>query len=82
VDGAFDSYDQRNDDIYYMVTIRDERHEVTRFMVQVFPYWAGEDWTGPGFVECLHREIHKVAVTGTTNTGYTGAVAAWPETRS
>ena len=76
---TFDSYDQRNDDVYYVVTIRAEGPEVSRFMVQVWPYWAGEDWTGPGFVERLQREIHAVASTGETNTGYTGTMAPWPQ---
>jgi hypothetical protein len=71
---TFDSYDQRNDDVYYVVTLREDGREVARFMVQVALYWAGDDWTGPGFVRRLHDELHKVAVTGKTNTSYTGPV--------
>jgi hypothetical protein len=71
---TFDSYDQRNDDVYYLVTLREDGREVARFMVQVGLYWAGDDWTGPGFAGRLHDELHKVAVTGKTNTSYTGTV--------
>jgi hypothetical protein len=71
---TFTSYDQRNDDVYYVVTIHKGAREVARFMVQVGLYWAGDDWTGPGFGERLQQEIHKVAVTSKTNTSYTGTM--------
>lgn len=48
--------------------------EAARFMVQVFPYWAGDDWSGPEFVERLRQELHKLAGAGRTNTSYTGAM--------
>jgi hypothetical protein len=67
---TFDSYDQRNEDCYYVVTLSTGE----RFMVQVALYWAGDDWSGPGFAERLKQEIHKVAATGKTNTSYTGAM--------
>jgi endonuclease YncB( thermonuclease family) len=75
---TFDSYDQRNDDVYYVVTIREGGTDVARFMVQVGLYWAGNDWTGPGFIKRLHQELHKVAVTGKTNTSYTGTMVPIP----
>jgi hypothetical protein len=71
---TFDSYDQRNDDVYYVVTVHEAGREAARFMVQVGLYWAGDDWTVPGFVERLTQELHKVAATGKTNTSYTGAM--------
>jgi hypothetical protein len=67
----FDSYDQRNDDVYYAVTLRDDGHEA-QFFVQVGMSWAGDDWTGPDFVERLQQEIQRVAATGKANTSYTG----------
>ena len=70
----FESYDQRNDDVYYVVTLREDGREVARLFVQVGLHWAGDDWTGPGFVDRLHKEIHKVAATGRTNTSYSGAM--------
>jgi hypothetical protein len=72
---VFESYDQRNDDVYYVVTVHQTGHESVSFMVQVGLSWAGDDWTGPGFVERLGKEIHQVAATGKTNTSYTGPMA-------
>lgn len=72
---SFDSYDQRNDDVYYVVTLHEAGREVGRFMVQVGLHWAGDDWTGPDFVERLRKEIHRAAATGKTNTSYTGSLA-------
>ena len=69
---AFDSYDQRNDDLYYVISIHEAGREVTRFMVQLFPSWAGEDWAEPAFTEGLRAELQKHAAAGKTNTTYTG----------
>jgi len=71
---AFESYDQRNDDVYYVVTLHEAGREDVRFIVQVFPYWAGDDWSGPEFAERMRQELHKLAGAGKTNTQYTGAV--------
>jgi hypothetical protein len=65
---SFDSFDQRNDDAYYVVTLSEDGREAARFMAQIGLSWAGDDWTGPDFVERVQRELHKVAVTGKTNT--------------
>jgi hypothetical protein len=69
---TFDSYDQRNDDAYYIVAAHLDAREVARFVVRVSLHWAGDDWTGPAFAERLRQETHPVAVTGATNTTYTG----------
>ncbi|MEZ4361745.1 MAG: hypothetical protein R3B48_16270 [Kofleriaceae bacterium] len=66
---TYDSYDQRNDDVYYRITIGE-----TSFMAQVGLYWAGEDWTTPEFRARLQDELHRVAARGVTNTTYTGAM--------
>jgi hypothetical protein len=71
---TFDSYDQRNDDVYYVVAIHEAEREVARFMVQVFLSWAGDDWTGPEFTEQLREELHRLAGHGKTNTAYAGAM--------
>jgi hypothetical protein len=71
---VFDSYDQRNDDVYYLVTLREAGHEVGRFFVQVSVSWAGDDWTGPAFLDRLRNEIDRVARTGKTNTSYRGSM--------
>jgi hypothetical protein len=73
-----DSYDQRNDEAYYLVTLQETGREAGRFMVQVGLYWAGDDWTGPGFLPRLRDEIHRVAATRKTNTSYTGAMLPGP----
>jgi len=75
---AFDSYDQRNDDAYYVVTLHDAGREVARFMVQVGVSWAGDDFTGAGFLPRLRDELQRVAATGKANTGYTGAMLPGP----
>jgi hypothetical protein len=68
----YDSYDQRKDDCYYMVTILEDGREVGRFMVQIPLTWAGDDWRGPGFVGRLRDELHEAAIAGHTNTTYRG----------
>lgn len=68
----FDSYDQRNDDIYYEVTIHQGASQVARFYVKVFPAWAGDDWNRPDFADKLRQDIHKIAATGKSNTDYLG----------
>jgi hypothetical protein len=60
---TFDSFDQRNDEAY-VVTVREAGREDARFMAQIGLYWAGDDWTGPGFVPRLRDELRRVAATG------------------
>ena len=67
------SYDQRNEDLYYFVTLREGDHEVAQFMVQVSLYWTGDDWTVPSFLPHLKKDIGDAAAAGKTNTSYTGA---------
>jgi hypothetical protein len=68
----FDSYDQRNEDCYYMVTVSDAGRENGHFMVQVGTEFAGDDWTGPAFIDELRSRIASVAADGKTNTDYRG----------
>ncbi|GAA0390905.1 hypothetical protein Acor_19200 [Acrocarpospora corrugata] len=69
---VFESYNQRLDDVYYIVTTREGVREVARFIVMVGLHWAGDDWRGPEFVRRLRQDIHEVAATGRTNTDYRG----------
>jgi hypothetical protein len=69
---TFDSYDQRHDDAYYVVTVHEGARDALRFVVQVSLYWAGDDWTGPAFAERIQREMHTLASAGRTNTTYGG----------
>ncbi len=70
----FDSYDQRNEDCYYVVTVAGG----APFMVKVPLYWAGDDWSGPGFVDRLRDELRSVARGGRSNTDYRGSVLGNP----
>ncbi|MBO3749501.1 hypothetical protein J5X84_25775 [Streptosporangiaceae bacterium NEAU-GS5] len=72
----FESYDQRHDDVYYIVTIvsGSESGDNLQLMAQIALWWAGDDWSGPEFAQCLHRAIHVVA-TGESNTTYQGAMS-------
>lgn len=74
---AFESYDQRNDDCYYVVTVHEGGRVLGCFMVQVGLWWEENDRTTPQFVEQLAKELGEVAETGHTNTTYTGSLASW-----
>jgi len=56
---TYDSYDQRHDVSYYRVTIHEGVRDVGEFMVDVFMFPAGDDWTTAGFVAYLRDEIHQ-----------------------
>lgn len=68
----FDSYDQRNDNCYYIVTLLASGKLPQRFMAQVDVGWAGNDWTVPEFATRLRDRIGWVVRDGTTNTSYSG----------
>lgn len=69
---TFDSYDQRNDNTYYIVTLMEAGREPRRFMAQLDVGWAGADWTTPAFTSNLKAQIDWVARQGATNTRYSG----------
>lgn len=69
---SFDSYDQRNDNCYYVITLLENGKALRRFMAQVDVGWAGDDWTTPEFASRLRERIGWVARDGTTNTSYSG----------
>jgi hypothetical protein len=68
----FDSYDQHRENCYYGVRIYDGDQWVAEFMVEIGTEFAGEDWSGPEFLNELRARIARVAVTGKTNTEYEG----------
>jgi hypothetical protein len=72
---TFESYDQRHDDVYYVVTRLEGAQEIAQFIVVVGLYWAGDDWRGPEFVQRLRQDIHNIAVAGRTNTSYLGKMS-------
>ena len=69
----FDSYNQRTDDVYYRVTIKDGGSEGAPFMVEAGVAWLG-DLQGPQFVEKLRGQIRDLAAAGKANTDYEGPV--------
>jgi hypothetical protein len=75
---TFDSYDQRNDHIYYIVVTWQGESEFTRFRVRIWPRWD-EDSARPGFVESLRQDLHKSAIADRTNTSYVDPASTRPE---
>lgn len=69
---AFESWDQRKDDVYYVITLYEGEAAVARFMAQVSPPWVGERWDAPAYLERLRAELHAVAARGQGNTDYRG----------
>jgi hypothetical protein len=67
---VFDSYDQRNDDIYYIITIARAGRPADRLVAQIWPSWAGDDWTTRDFGERLRSQLHAIATQGESNTDY------------
>ncbi|GEM_PF-2371922 len=68
----FDSYDQRNDNGYYVITLLEEGRELRRIMAQIDVGWAGSDWRGPAFAAAIRTRIGWVAREGISNTDYSG----------
>lgn len=68
----FDSYDQRNEDCYYAITILDGGVPTARFITRIDLSWVGDDWTSPGFAGRLRDELHEAALSGRSNTDYPG----------
>jgi hypothetical protein len=66
----FDSYDQRNDDCYYLISVLDNGVETTRFMARIDLSWSQD--SGPEFVSRLRDEVRDAALRGRTNTDYRG----------
>lgn len=71
---AFDSYDQRNDNCYYIITLHESGKPSRRFMAQIDVGWAGSNWTIPSFAARLRDRIGWVARAGVSNTSYSGSL--------
>lgn len=67
---TFDSYDERKDDVYYVVTLTDGES----FMVCVSATFSGDQWEEAEVTSTLRARIAQVAATGKTNTDYRGPV--------
>lgn len=68
---TFDSYDERNDDVYYVVTL--SGGDAT-FMAQVSAALSTDEWVEPEATHTLRARIGQVAATGQTNASDRGAV--------
>ena len=72
---TFDSFDQRTDDCYYVVTLHDGANESARFMVKAGLGWVKDnEWSAPSFEAGLRDELHALAAQGKSNTDYTAPV--------
>jgi hypothetical protein len=72
----FDSYDARNDDCYYILSVDDGGRTIARFVAQISLVDL-DDWTTPEFVEAVRRKLQRVAATGQSNTEYDGLPSTW-----
>jgi hypothetical protein len=59
----YHGYDERHDDVYYLVIVSDGDRELTRSTVQVGVAWAGDDWTRADFIERLRQQLQTLAAT-------------------
>jgi hypothetical protein len=69
-----DSYDQRSDDCYYVVSVWNGEQAGASFMAKIGLAWVGDDWSEPAFSTRLREELANVARGGVTNTDYRGSV--------
>jgi hypothetical protein len=67
---TFDSYDERKDTVYYMVTLS----EGASLMAAVSAAFPDDAWNEPVVRSTLCARIGNVAATGQTNTSYRGPV--------
>jgi len=65
---TFDSYDERKDTVYYVVTLSDG----ARFMAAVSAAFPDDAWNDPVVRSTLCERIGHVAATRQTNTSYRG----------
>ena len=58
---TFESFDQRNDDCYYEVTIYEGDREVERFSITAGVGWVKDgEWTSPTFVPKLQEQLQAI----------------------
>ena len=72
---TFDSFDQRTDDCYYVITLHAAERETARFMVRAGLGWVADgEWASPSFGSGLQGQLHALAIGGKSNTDYSGPV--------
>jgi len=67
---TFESYDERHDDVYYVVTLSDG----TDLMAQCSATFSSDAWIETEVRDTLRERIGRVAATGKSNTDYRGPV--------
>lgn len=71
---VFDSFDQRNDDVYYYLTISEAGRDPSAFFARVSVPPEGEGAGGPALRALLREELHRLAESGRANTDYNGSL--------
>jgi hypothetical protein len=71
---TFDSYEERRDDVYYVVTLSDGGQVVGTFMAAVSAAFSSDDCPDSEVAATLRKRIGQVAATGKANTSYRGPV--------
>lgn len=71
----FNTYDQRTDDCYYIITLHGGGTSERRIMAEIS--LCAQDLSDPGFAGWLKRQLHDVAASGRPNTEYKGSMEEW-----
>jgi hypothetical protein len=71
---VFDSFDQRNDDVYYYVTVVEPGRDPNACFVRVSVPPEGQGSGGPALRALLREEINGLAESGRANTDYNGSL--------
>jgi hypothetical protein len=71
---AFDSYDQRNEWLYYIITRHEHGTEVDRLLAQLDAWRGGASWAMPVFIEGVRRDLEELARLGQSNVRYRGTL--------
>ncbi|MCX6559914.1 MAG: hypothetical protein NTZ26_05305 [Candidatus Aminicenantes bacterium] len=74
---AFESFDQRNEDVYYYILVSEEGRDPNGFFVRVTVPPEGEESAGPALRGFLRQELHRLADEGRANTEYKGSLVGW-----
>ena len=69
----FDSFNQRTDAVFYLVTITEGGRESAPFMIEAGVAWP-DSVQGAALVEKLREQLRRLAADGQANTDYTGPV--------
>ena len=72
----YDSWDERNDDVYYLVTIREAKSAPRRFMASISS--VGVDaLESSALLASVRDQLQRIATNGVANTSYKGNPFTW-----